>query len=50
MIRSMTGFGRCDREADGYRIRIEIRSVNHRYADFSIKIPRYYAFLEDNIR
>ena len=50
MIRSMTGFGRCDREVDGYRIRIEIRSVNHRYADFSIKIPRYYAFLEDNIR
>lgn len=50
MLKSMTGFGRSEQLIDGYLIKIQIKSVNHRYADFSIKTPRYYTFLEDKIR
>ncbi len=50
MLRSMTGFGRCDTVLDGFHIQIQMKSVNHRYSDFTIKTPRYYAFLEDKLR
>lgn len=50
MLRSMTGFGRSEQLIDGYLIKIQIRSVNHRYSDISVNVPRYYAFLEDKIR
>jgi len=50
MIRSMTGFGRCKMTVGEYEVNIEIRSVNHRYFDFYLKIPKYYSFLEDKIR
>ena len=50
MLQSMTGYGRCEKEVGGYRINIELKSVNNRFADFSIKLPRYYAFLEDFVR
>ncbi len=50
MIRSMTGFGRCKMTVGQYEVNIDIRSVNHRYFDFYLKIPKYYAFLEDKIR
>lgn len=50
MLKSMTGFGRAERLIDGYNIKIQMKSVNHRYSDFSIKVPRYYMFLEDKIR
>lgn len=50
MLKSMTGFGRGEIAADDYIIKVQIKSVNHRYADFSIKTPRIYAFLEDKIR
>ncbi len=50
MLRSMTGFGRAEQLIDGFLIKIQIKSVNHRYSDFTIKTPRYYAFLEDEIR
>ena len=50
MLRSMTGFGRCKMTVGEYEVNIDVRSVNHRYFDFSIKIPKYYAFLEDKIR
>lgn len=50
MIRSMTGFGRGE-ASDGKRIvTCEIRSVNHRYADIYIKIPRRYSFAEEAIK
>lgn len=46
----MTGYGRCEKEINGYRINIELKSVNNRFTDFSIKLPRYYNFLEDFVR
>lgn len=50
MLKSMTGFGRSEQIIDGYLIKVQLKSVNHRYSDFTIKTPRYYAFLEDKIR
>lgn len=50
MLKSMTGFGMAEQLIDGYLVKAQIRSVNHRYADFTIKTPKYYAFLEDKIR
>lgn len=50
MIRSMTGYGRCKNTVGEYEVNIDIKSVNHRYFDFYLKIPKYYAFLEDKIR
>lgn len=50
MIKSMTGFGRGE-YTDGKRnITVEIKSVNHRYSDISVKMPRRYAFAEDKIK
>ncbi len=50
MIKSMTGFGRGV-FADGQRtVTVEIRSVNHRYSDITIKMPRRYQFAEDAIK
>ncbi len=50
MIKSMTGFGRSE-YTDGKRnITVEIKSVNHRYSDISIKMPRRYNFAEDKIK
>lgn len=50
MIRSMTGFGRGE-YSDGKRnITVEIKSVNHRYSDISIKMPRRYGFAEDKVK
>lgn len=50
MLKSMTGYGRSERIEGGKKISAEIKSVNHRYSDYSIKVPRYYGFLEDKIR
>lgn len=50
MIKSMTGYGRCEYIDNSKKIVIDIRSVNHRYCDVSIKVPRSYAYLEDKIR
>ena len=50
MIKSMTGFGRSE-YSDGKRnIIVEIRSVNHRYCDINVKMPRRYSFAEDKIK
>ena len=50
MIKSMTGFGRSE-YSDGKRnIICEIKSVNHRYSDISVKMPRRYSFAEDKIK
>ncbi len=50
MVRSMTGFGRAQAAVEGYNITVEIRSVNHRYFEFSLKIPRTYTFLEEKVK
>lgn len=50
MIRSMTGFGRGEHEECGRSFIAEIKTVNHRYSDITIKLPRQLSYLEDNIR
>ena len=50
MIKSMTGYGRGNYENDGRIYTVEIKTINHRYNDVSVKLPRYLNFLEDNIR
>ena len=44
MIKSMTGFSRWEQEADGFRIRTELKSVNHRYLDLSVRLEIYCRF------
>lgn len=50
MIKSMTGFGRGKSQAEGMECLVEIKTVNHRYSDIYIKIPRQISFLEDKVR
>lgn len=50
MIRSMTGFGRFQQTLGDYDILVEVRSVNHRFFEFSCKTPRAYAYLEDKLK
>ncbi len=50
MIRSMTGFGRGILSNDSRRYTIDIKTVNHRYNDISIRMPRYLIALEDSLR
>ena len=50
MIRSMTGFGRGESQGDGKTFIVEIKTVNHRYSDVFVKMPRNISFLEDKIR
>ena len=50
MIKSMTAFGRARRESESKNITIELKSVNSRYYDCSVKMPRAYIFLEDRIK
>ncbi len=50
MVRSMTGFGRGTYSENGKEFTVEIKSVNHRYIDFYIKLPRQIAFLEERVR
>ncbi len=50
MVRSMTGFGRCEQNDGQRKITVEIKSVNHRFLDMMIKIPKRLNFFEANIR
>ena len=50
MIKSMTAFGRAKREGEDKDVTIEIKSVNSRYFDCTVKAPRAYAFLEERIK
>jgi uncharacterized protein (TIGR00255 family) len=50
MIKSMTGYGRAKRSCEDFEITVELRSVNHRYFDCSIRIPRVYITMEEPIR
>lgn len=50
MLNSMTGHGRVKIENDLREVIVEIRSVNHRYLDLNIKVPRIYGFLEDMVK
>ncbi|HHV97934.1 MAG TPA: YicC family protein [Clostridiaceae bacterium] len=50
MIRSMTGYGRGEAQEEGILFEVEIRAVNHRYSDVSIRMPKQLTFLEDKVR
>ena len=50
MIRSMTGFGRAEEVLNGRDITVEIRAVNHRYYEFSCRLPRSMNFAEERIK
>ncbi len=50
MIKSMTGYGRCEEILSGKKISAEVKSVNHRYSDYSVKVPRSMLFLEEKVR
>ena len=50
MIKSMTGYGRGESVWNGHAITAEIRSVNNRYLDCTVKLPRVYSFAEDAIK
>lgn len=50
MLKSMTGYGRYEAVADGKKVSAEIKSVNHRFSDYNIKVPRNMGFLEDKVR
>ena len=50
MAISMTGFGRGEYKDDNYCFFIECKTINHKYADINIRLPRKIAFLEDKAR
>lgn len=50
MLKSMTGFGRAKLEKNNRIYNIEIKSVNHKYTDISIKLPRSLSYLEESIK
>lgn len=50
MIKSMTGFGRCELARNDRKFTVEIKSVNHRYMDVTIKMPKKLNFFEASIR
>lgn len=50
MIKSMTGFGRCELSDENRKITVELKSVNHRYLDANIKMPKKLNFFEAGIR
>lgn len=50
MIKSMTGYGRGEAVLNGRTITVELRSVNNRYLDCTVKLPRLYVFAEDSIK
>lgn len=50
MIKSMTGFGRCEFAGNNRKFTVEMKSVNHRYLDINIRIPKKLGFFETTIR
>ena len=50
MIKSMTGYGRGQATVEGMDITVEIKSVNHRYYEYTSRLPRTYGFLDDKLK
>jgi uncharacterized protein (TIGR00255 family) len=50
MLTSMTGFGQAQRSVSDYRVQVEIRSVNHRYCEVAIRLPREWASYEESLK
>ena len=49
-MRSMTGYGRSQKQAGPWEVTVELRAVNHRYLDVAMRLPRNLLFLEDGVR
>ena len=49
-MKSMTGYGRAREQLDGKTITVELRAVNHRYLDCTVKAPRQYGFLDEAVK
>ena len=49
-MRSMTGYGKCQLQENAWEVTVELRAVNHRYLDVSMRLPRNLLFLEDGVR
>lgn len=49
-MRSMTGYGKCQTRQDDWEMTVELRAVNHRYLDLSLRLARGMNFLEDTVR
>lgn len=50
MVKSMTGYGRAEKMLGGKKITAEVKAVNHRFSDYSIRMPRHLLALEDRVR
>jgi uncharacterized protein (TIGR00255 family) len=50
MVKSMTGYGRFQQTIDGMDISVEVKSVNHRYFEYSSRVPRAYGFLDEQLK
>ena len=50
MIKSMTGYGKSNKIYETKEYQVEIKSVNHRYLDISIKMPRILSYLEEDVK
>ncbi len=50
MIKSMTGYGRCEKQFEDYRITAEVKTVNNRYLDIYTKVYKQYSFVEEIVR
>ena len=50
MLKSMTGYGKGEASNNDFRIKVELKSVNHRYLDITVKLPRYLIYLEESIK
>ena len=50
MLKSMTGYGRCEETVNGRHITAELKSGNHKYFEFSPRVTRGYGFLEDKLK
>lgn len=50
MIKSMTGYGKSEQTINSLNVTVEIKSVNHRYFEFSARVPREYGFLEEKLK
>lgn len=50
MVKSMTGFGRAEANQGAYKILVEMKSVNHRFCEFNIRMPKQFLVLEEKIK
>ena len=50
MIKSMTGFGRCELAEEGRKVTVEMKAVNHRYSEFSVKLPKRFNVCDVMVR